>query len=330
MVLRMNRHMQKAENEPVEGPVLITINAAHEGQRIDNYLVTTLKGVPKSLIYRLLRKGQIRVNKGRIKPVYRLKHGDIVRIPPLARPTAAAAQHPPGQLCRRLQDAILYEDADLIALNKPSGIAVHGGSGITFGVIEALRYLRDDCPDLALVHRLDRMTSGCLLLAKNRAILLQLHELLRDGFVNKHYDALLAGQWRGGVRRVEKALQKNRQLSGERMVQVDDEGQAASSLFSPQRVYHNCTLVDVRIDTGRMHQIRVHAAHLGHPVAGDDKYGDDAFNRMMRSFGLKRMFLHARIVEFTLPDSGRHIRIEAPLDASLQSVLNRLEQQEAD
>jgi len=325
----MNRPVQNATNEAINGPVLITINAAHEGQRIDNYLVTTLKGVPRSLIYRLLRKGQVRVNKGRIKPVYRLKSGDIVRIPPLARPAPADAQRPPAELCRRLQDAILYEDADLIALNKPPGIAVHGGSGIRFGVIETLRFLRDDCPDLALVHRLDRNTSGCLLLTKRRPILLQLHELLRDGFINKHYDALVAGQWQGGSSRVDKALQKNRQLSGERMVQVDDEGQAASSLFSPQRVYHGCTLVDVRIDTGRMHQIRVHAAHLGHPVAGDDKYGDDAFNRTMRTFGLKRMFLHARVIEFTLPDSGRHIRIEAPLDVSLQNVLNRLEQQES-
>jgi len=326
----MNRPVRNAENEAVHGPVLITINAAHEGQRIDNYLVTTLKGVPRSLIYRLLRKGQVRVNKGRIKPVYRLKSGDIVRIPPLARPTPTDAQHPPAELCRRLQAAILYEDDDLIALNKPSGIAVHGGSGISFGVIETLRYLRDDCPDLALVHRLDRNTSGCLLLTKNRAILLQLHELLRDGLIDKHYDALLAGRWQGGVRRVEKALQKNRQLSGERMVQIDDEGQRATSLFAPQRIYENCTLVDVRIDTGRMHQIRVHAAHLGHPVAGDDKYGDDAFNRMMKGFGLKRMFLHARVIEFTLPDSGRHVRIEAPLDERLQNVLDRLEQQETD
>jgi len=320
----MNSHLQSTN-----GPLLVTINSAHEGQRIDNYLVGTLKGVPKSLIYRLLRKGQIRVNKGRIKPVYRLKNGDIVRIPPITRPTADDLQRPPDVLCRRLQDAILFEDDDLLVLNKPSGIAVHGGSGIAFGVIETLRCLRPDCAELALVHRLDRKTSGCLLLAKKRTTLLQLHELLRSGAMIKHYDALVAGRWKGGPLTVEKALQKNRQLSGERMVQANDEGQAASSLFTPRQVHPDCSLLDVRIDTGRMHQIRVHAAYLNHPIAGDDKYGDDDFNHRMRKYGLKRMFLHARVIEFTLPDSGKHIQLEAPLEAELVKVLNRLEQQES-
>lgn len=312
------------------GPVLMTINSAHAGQRIDNYLLATLKGVPRSLIYRLLRKGQVRVNKGRIKPVYRLQQGDIVRIPPLARPAEVDNGRPAAALCQRLEAAILYEDADLIVLNKPAGIAVHGGTGIRFGVIEALRFLRDDCPDLALVHRLDRDTSGCLLLAKKRSVLLHLHDLLRDGLMSKHYDALVAGQWQGGAFRIEKALQKNRSLSGERMVQIDDSGQTAASVFAPQRVYRQCTLMDVRIDTGRMHQIRVHAAHLGHPVAGDDKYGDADFNRRLRACGLQRMFLHARVIEFTLAEGGRHVCIEAPLDTRLQDVLHRLEQLEAE
>jgi 23S rRNA pseudouridine955/2504/2580 synthase len=323
----MNQRSQLTRN----GPQLVTINAAHAGQRIDNYLVATLKGVPKSLIYRLLRKGQVRVNKGRIKPVYRLKSGDIVRIPPVARATPGHdSQRPPDALCQRLQQAIIYEDDTLLVLNKPSGIAVHGGSGIAFGVIETLRLLRPDNPELALVHRLDRQTSGCLLLAKRRDTLLQLHALLRQGSIDKHYDTLVAGRWRGGAHHVDKALQKQRQVSGERMVRVEAEGQAASSLFTPQRVYQQCTLLDVQIDTGRMHQIRVHAAYLGHPVAGDDKYGDASFNRLMRRFGLKRMFLHARRLEFTWPDSGRRIRVEAPLDTALAAVLKRLEQAEAE
>jgi len=304
----------------------MTIESGHDGQRIDNFLLATLKGVPKSHIYRLLRKGQIRVNKGRIKPVYRLKSGDIVRIPPLDRPDDDVARRPPQALCQRLLQAVLYEDPELLVLNKPAGIAVHGGSGIPFGAIETLRFLRPDCPDLALAHRLDRMTSGCLLLAKQRTVLLQLHELLRHGGMSKHYDALLMGRWQGGAAKtVDVNLQKYRQLSGERMVQVDEEGgQAARSLFSPRQVFTDCTWVDVRIDTGRMHQIRVHAAHLGHPVAGDEKYGDAQFNRGMRKRGLKRMFLHARSVDFILPDSGRRVLIEAPLDEELLRILASL------
>jgi len=320
---------QPGANAYRSGPVLMTIEASHNGQRIDNFLLTALKGVPKSHIYRLLRKGQIRVNKGRIKPLYRLKTGDIVRIPPLKLPQPRDEQRPPSGLCARLQDAVLLEDDDLLILNKPAGIAVHGGSGIPFGVIETLRYLRPDCPELALVHRLDRQTSGCLLLAKQRPVLLQLHELLRSGSMTKHYDTLLKGRWQGGEQSVEINLQKNRQLSGERMVQVDKEGQHARSLFSPRQRFDHCSLMDVRIDTGRMHQIRVHAAHIGHPVAGDEKYGDFEFNRLMRLQGLKRMFLHARCVEFTLTDSGRRIAIEAPLDPDLQKVLDALVSKEA-
>jgi 23S rRNA pseudouridine955/2504/2580 synthase len=274
----------------------------------------------------LLRKGQVRVNKGRIKPVYRLKNGDIVRIPPLNRPSADDTLRPPDNLCRRLDStAILYEDDALIALNKPSGIAVHGGSGITFGVIEILRYLRPECAELALVHRLDRMTSGCLLLAKQRQVLLQLHDLLRQGRMKKQYTALVAGRWEGGSRQIDKALQKNRQLSGERMVQVDDDGQFATSQFTPRRIYATSSLMDVHIDTGRMHQIRVHAAYLNHPVAGDEKYGDAEFNVQMRQLGLKRQFLHASRIEFTMPDTGKRIAIEAPLDTTLLHVLARLE-----
>ena len=307
------------------GPQLKTIDSGHEGQRIDNYLLAVLKGVPKSHIYRLLRTGQVRVNKGRIKPVYRLKSGDIVRIPPLNRSDDETERRPPESLCRRLQQAVLYDDADLLVLNKPAGIAVHGGSGIPFGVIETLRYLQPECPELALAHRLDRMTSGCLLLAKKRSVLLHLHELLRHGGISKHYDALLMGRWQGGARVIDVNLLKNRQLSGERMVQVDGQGKEARSRFTPRRYFTDSTLMDVLIDTGRMHQIRVHAAHLGHPVAGDEKYGDARFNRLMRKRGLKRMFLHAHSVDFILPASGRRLVIEAPLDEELQRILDSLD-----
>lgn len=307
------------------GPQLVTIDSANNGQRIDNYLVAKLKGVPKSHIYRLLRKGQFRVNKGRIKPVYRLKTGDIVRIPPINRPSADALTQAPRHLCARLEQSILHEDEALIVLNKPAGIAVHGGSGIDFGVIEIMQQIRPNCTELALVHRLDRNTSGCLLLSKKRPVLLTLHQLLKEGGLLKHYYALLSGQWQGGAEHVEKSVQKNRQLSGERMVQINDEGQSASSLFTPQQVFADCSLVDIHIDTGRMHQIRVHAAHLGHPVAGDEKYGDADFNRLMRKRGLKRMFLHAHSLEFTLPDDGGHYSIEAPLDDRLRSTLDRLQ-----
>jgi len=320
--------MKKQEQqgaEGVSGPQLITIDSAHDGQRIDNFLLAILKGVPKSHIYRLLRKGQFRVNKGRIKPVYRLKSGDIVRIPPINRPSTEDKLRPPKALCDRLEHSIIFEDDNLLVLNKPSGIAVHGGSGIEYGVIETMQQLRPDCKELALVHRLDRSTSGCLLLAKKRGVLLELHNLLRTGGIRKHYFALMAGQWQGGTQHVDKALQKNRQLSGERMVQIDDEGQSASSVFSPQQIFDDCTLMDIRIDTGRMHQIRVHATHLGHPVAGDDKYGDAEFNRLMRKRGLKRMFLHARLLEFRLPSSHQVITIESPMDTILQQVLANLQ-----
>jgi len=320
----MKEEQEAASATGRSGPVLMTIGAGHAGQRIDNFLLAELKGVPKSHIYRLLRKGQVRVNKGRIKPVYRLKSGDIVRIPPLARPHPRDVQQPPTALCERLEQAILFEDAELLILNKPAGIAVHGGSGIPFGVIESLRFLRPDCLDLALAHRLDRYTSGCLLLAKQRSVLLQLHELLRNGAMSKHYDALVMGRWQGGQQTLETNLQKNRQLSGERMVQIDEQGQAALSVFSPRQCFDDCSLMDVRIDTGRMHQIRVHAAHLGHPIAGDDKYGNAEFNRLMRGRGLKRMFLHARSVDFVMPGNGRKVSVEAELDEALQALLDSL------
>lgn len=319
-----NNHSQHSE-----GPRLLTVPATHQGQRIDNYLLTELKGVPKSLLYRLLRKGQIRVNKGRIKPLYRLQANDVIRLPPLKTGDRQQNDSPPAQLCQQLEQRILFEDDDCLILNKPAGLAVHGGSNIRFGVIEIMRHVRPDCPDLALVHRLDRQTSGCLMLAKQRHALLQLHELLRQANgIHKQYLALVKGAWHGGPRRIELALQINRLNSGDKHIQVDEAGKPASSVFEAIEHYAGCTLMSIKLDTGRMHQIRVHAAHIHHPVAGDDKYGDRAFNRVLRKQGLKRMFLHARSLVFTLPGSDEPISVVAELDEELETFLHTLEKRQ--
>ena len=298
----------------------LTVGDAQAGQRIDNFLLTHLKGVPKSHVYRLLRKGEVRVNKGRIKPDYRLKAGDSVRIPPVrcseARSPLQAAAAP-----QWLEDRVLFEDAALLVLDKPSGMAVHGGSGQSYGVIEALRALRPNAPFLELAHRLDRDTSGCLLIAKKSAMLRGLHELLRDGGVHKHYLALLQGRWKGGARRVDLPLEKNVLQSGERMVRVSAEGKIALSMFRPRQALAGATLVEVVLDTGRTHQIRVHAAAIGHPIAGDDKYGSLEFNKAMRALGLRRLFLHAHQLSLSRPDSGELASFDAPLPEDLQRVL---------
>ena len=304
-------------------PRVVQIDARHAGQRIDNYLLTALKGVPKSHIYRLLRKGQVRVNKGRIKPLYRLQAGDMVRIPPLRM---ASGPVPPnlsveGKWRVPLEAAYLYEDEDLLVLNKPAGMAVHGGSGLSYGLIELLRQLRPDLPGIDLVHRLDRETSGCLLLSKSRQNLLALQQQFLAGTVNKRYLALLQGRWQRGRQLVDQPLRKNRLQSGERMVHVDEAGKSAATVFNPRRIFHDASLLDVELLTGRTHQIRVHAAWLGHPVAGDAKYGDSGFNRQMRGQGLKRLFLHAASIELQQPRTGKALRIEAPWGNDLAAIL---------
>lgn len=306
---------------------MVTIDDRHEGQRIDNYLLRELKGVPKSIIYRILRKGEVRVNKGRIQPAYRLCSGDQVRIPPLRLAADRDEASPPDALQQQLADAILYEDDNLLILNKPSGLAVHAGSGLKYGVIEVLRALRPDAHFLELVHRLDRETSGCLVLAKNRASLTALHGMLRQSRqVEKRYLALLCGAWEGGKRTLEAPLRKNVLRGGERMVEVDAAGKQAVSHFLPLSRYAHHTLVEVLLETGRTHQIRVHAAHMQHPVAGDSKYGERECNLHMRSLGLRRLFLHAHVLAFTLPETGREIHVSAPLPPELQHVLDELEQ----
>ncbi|SCZ58896.1 23S rRNA pseudouridine(955/2504/2580) synthase RluC [Thiohalomonas denitrificans] len=297
-----------------------TVGEDSGGQRIDNFLLKRLKGVPKSRIYRLLRKGEVRVNRRRAKPEYRLQKGDIVRIPPVRTRDPAAAAKPGEWVLKQVEQNILYEDDGLLVLNKPSGLAVHGGSGVSHGVIEALRALRPDARFLELAHRLDRDTSGCLVIAKKRSTLRAFHELMRNGGVDKRYLTLVQGRWRGG--KVEAPLRKNILSSGERLVKVHTAGKYALSLFSPVTLYEGASLMEVKLITGRTHQIRVHARHSGHPIAGDDKYGDSEFNRRMAGFGLKRLFLHAGLLHFTLDTT---VHVEAPLEEGLKKILKALE-----
>ena len=303
---------------------LLTIEAEHEGQRIDNFLKTQLKGVPKSLIYRILRKGEVRVNKKRIKPEYKLCTGDEVRVPPVR--VAEKNELPSANLgsIQRLESQILFEDDAMIVLNKPSGMAVHGGSGLSFGVIEGLRALRPEARFLELVHRLDRDTSGVLLVAKKRSALRSLHEQLRVKTMRKQYLALVRGQWQPHVKVVNAPLRKNDLQSGERVVRVSSDGKPSETRFRIARQFAEATLVECSPITGRTHQIRVHTQHAGHPIACDDKYGEAAFDDKMRSQGLKRLFLHAWKLSFIHPADGREMQVEAPLAPELDDFLNKL------
>ena len=305
---------------------MLTIDEDFTGQRIDNFLINKLKGVPKSAVYRILRKGEVRVNKKRVKPVYKLQAGDVVRVPPI-KIAERPAQHVPTNLEKvsSLEDAILFEDKSLIVINKPSGMAVHGGSGLSFGLIEALRALRPNEKNLELVHRLDRDTSGCLLVAKRRSVLKSLHEQLREKTMEKNYWALVSGQWDAKVRNVNEPLNKNTLQSGERVVRVDHErGKASHTRFRVLERFEHCSLVQASPVTGRTHQIRVHTQCKGHPIACDDKYGDQVFDANMREMGLGRLFLHAREIRFFHPKTETTMAFEAPLDKSLNHCLTKL------
>jgi len=303
----------------------IEVDAEYQGQRIDNFLIARLKGVPKSVIYRVLRKGEVRVNKGRIKPEYKLQAGDSIRVPPLTLAAEPDAVSVKLTQVKTLESHILYEDNELIVLDKPSGMAVHGGSGLSFGVIEALRALRPQAKHLELVHRLDRDTSGCLLIAKKRSILTALHEQLRNKVVEKKYWALVNGQWDGKVKKVTEPLKKNTLQSGERIVRVDEQdGKPSETRFKVLTRYEQGCLLECFPVTGRTHQIRVHTACKGHPIACDDKYGDNTFTAEMQALGLNRLFLHARLISFQHPVSGERLTFEAPLDKPLAALLKRL------
>lgn len=312
---------------PREAPRVehVTVDEHSDGQRLDNFLLARLKGVPKSWVYRVLRRGEVRVNKGRCKPASRLHSGDVVRIPPL-RIAPAEAVEPPKFATKEIVNSIIYEDALVLAVNKPSGMAVHGGSGLAFGVIEALRSARPTAPFLELVHRLDRDTSGCLLIAKKRSALTALQELLRGGRIEKRYLALLAGRIRKGAWRTDLPLRKNTLQGGERIVRVDPTGKPAATRFRVLRRFADATLVEAELETGRTHQIRVHALATGHPIVGDPKYADDAAREIARRIGLSRLFLHATSLRFDWTGARGGMTLEAPMPPELVAVIEKLDE----
>ena len=303
------------------GVEIVEVPEDRDGQRVDNFLTGRLKGVPKSLIYRLLRTGQVRVNGKRAKPDLRLAAGDAVRIPPVRTAERDESGPPPAGQSARVEAAILSEDREFLVIDKPTGVASHGGSGISFGAIELLRSARPR-DSLELVHRLDRDTSGVLVLAKKRSALTALQAEIREGRVEKRYLALLEGHLPQQKLIVDAPLRKSVLQGGERMVRVDDDGKASRSRFGEVERFANATLTEIAIETGRTHQIRVHSAHIGHPVAGDEKYGDREFNRAMREKGLKRLFLHAARFEFSIGE--RSYGFSAPLPEDLKRVLDAL------
>lgn len=299
------------------------IDAETAGQRLDNYLLTRLKGVPRSHVYRLIRSGQVRVNSGRAAPRYRLKAGDSVRVPPV-RVRSSPVIPDPGAGLAWLAARIIHEDERLLVVDKPAGLAVHGGSGLDFGLIEGLRSLRPGLETLELVHRLDRATSGCVMVAKKRSALRRLHGLLRRGEVTKRYLTLVAGRWQHGEIEIETPLTVGRDGAAAK-VRADPAGKPAQSVFRPVHEYRDlASLLEVEIRTGRTHQIRVHAASAGHPVAGDERYGDPRFNRECESLGLRRMFLHAQLIELVWPDSDEELIVSTPLPDELKAFLDRL------
>ena len=307
----------------------VVIDDEHADRRIDNFLLAYLKPIPKSRIYQMLRRGEVRANGGRIKQDYRLQPGDILRIPPVFEQPAERAADPPVRLVEMIKTCVMYEDEQLIVVNKPPGLVVHAGSGSVFGVIELLRRLYRQKQDLHLIHRLDKDTSGCLLVAKNMLVLRRLNQALKMGAVHKEYQALLQGRLHDKKIRVDTPLQRHRNRYGEGLVRVESTGKTAISEFSSVRVYRDATHVRVRIATGRTHQIRVHAESIGHPLAGDGKYGDREFNRKMRALGLKRMFLHAgKLTVPALKKTGEY-QFVAPLPADLEAVLNHISQGQA-
>ena len=312
---------------PASGVRTVRVLEDRDGQRIDNFLLGYLKGAPRSLVYKLLRSGQVRVNGGRVRAERRLEAGDEVRIPPIRLPDPADKGTPPQGFMDALDAAIVFEDARLLALNKPSGVASHGGSGISFCAIETLRALRPK-DTLELVHRLDRDTSGLLVVAKKRSALGELQALLREDHgagISKRYLALLTGRMPGGVMSVDAPLHVGLRQGGERHVQVNPRGKPSLSHFRVLERRGGLSYCEVRIETGRTHQIRVHAQHIGHPIAGDDKYGDEAANKRLREqVGLKRLFLHASTLEFALDGGKAPYLLNAPLAPELVEVLDRL------
>ncbi|MEY3191272.1 MAG: hypothetical protein RIS10_1389 [Pseudomonadota bacterium] len=305
--------------------IYVEINEDNCDQRLDNFLISRLKGVPKSRIYRLVRKGEVRVNKGRVDIKYRLAAGDVVRIPPIRVAERSEESFVPKGLQAALQQGILFEDDGFMVINKPAGFAVHGGSGVSSGIIEGLRLIRPEARFLELVHRLDKDTSGCLLIAKKRSALRKLQEFFRNSEIKKTYQALLAGQWDRKKLIVTAPLLKNISKGGERIVVISKAGKAAETLFTRIKLFRNATLVEASPKTGRTHQIRVHAASLGHAIVGDDRYGIDEINKLFKNKGYKRMFLHAETLQFKHPVTDEKMTISAPLPLQLINLLNNEE-----
>ncbi|SHE99303.1 23S rRNA pseudouridine(955/2504/2580) synthase RluC [Vibrio gazogenes] len=302
----------------------VNIDEDIAGQRIDNFLRNKLKDVPKSVVYRILRKGEVRVNKKRIKPEYKLQPGDVIRIPPVTLPQSDTPQEPLSTKLEKvseLEQCILFEDDALLVLNKPSGTAVHGGSGLKFGVIEALRALRPQARFLELVHRIDRDTSGILLVAKKRSALRHLQAQFRDKSVQKYYNALVMGRWEAKCRKINAPLLKNEVNS---IVRVNPQGKASETRFKVIEVFSQATLIQASPVTGRTHQIRVHTQYAGHPIAWDDRYGDPRFDAYTGKLGLNRLFLHAAQIRFIHPTSGETMEIVAPMEKKLERVLAQL------
>ncbi|WP_062067251.1 23S rRNA pseudouridine(955/2504/2580) synthase RluC [Cellvibrio sp. OA-2007] len=308
---------------------ILSIDADQAGQRLDNFLIARLKGVPKSKIYNVIRKGEVRVNKGRIKPEYKLVEGDSVRVPPIRTAEAGTEAKASHQMMSLLAKSILFEDDGLLVINKPPGLAVHGGSGITLGLIETLRQVRPEARHLELVHRLDRDTSGCIMVAKKRSYLRHLQAALREksagaGGITKVYQALVVGDWPRRIHQVNAPLLKTEVAGGERVVRVHPEGKPSLTEFKVLQRFDGFSLIEARPITGRTHQIRVHAQYAGCCLVGDEKYGNDEINAVMREKGVKRLFLHASALSFYLPESEELTHVEAPLLPDLSIPLGKL------
>ena len=309
---------------PKSPVTLRTITADEAGQRVDNFLMRHFKTVPRSRVYRLLRKGEVRVNRKRVDAEYRIQEGDEIRLPPVRIDAGDELRAPSTSLLELIERAVIFQDKHLLVIDKPAGVAVHGGSGMSFGVIEALRASRPR-ETLELVHRLDRDTSGCLLVARDRSTLTALHALIRNGGMHKTYLGLVAGSWQLGTKRIDAPLATDNREHGERHVRVAAAGKDSVSVFKPVQFFGSlATLMEIDIPTGRTHQIRVHASFAGHPLLGDDKYGDRDRNAELKRHGLKRTFLHAQSVAFEWPGSGVPFHASAPLPSELSAVLDAI------
>jgi len=311
-------------NSPQRNQVsYITVTESNVGQRLDNFLLSILKGLPKSRLYRIIRKGEVRVNKSRASIDLRLSLGDNVRVPPVQLTEPKQIAVPSIKLAERLEQAILYEDQHLMVVNKPAGLAVHGGSGISLGLIEALRQMRSELRFLELVHRLDKETSGCVMVAKSRKMLLHLHQALQTGKITKYYQALVTGEYRG-AKQIEAPLLKFTLQSGERMVKVASEGKVAKTKVTVMKSFKNATLLRLQPITGRTHQLRVHCTHVGHPIIGCPKYGNEQVNQQARKLGFNRLFLHAEKLVIQLPDKRDHLTVTCPLPKLCHDYLSSL------